>query len=261
VDPRERNGSGVQGADGWRRFIDVADRIAPRFAEHTAAIPALVDSSILLSDGLCVCALCEMFEVDHLLEAGTGFGGSTEMFARYFAGAGLAARIWSIDQAVNPRWQRLLAILGLRHYSRFVWSSEKRAAPIAAARLAPHGNVTLARGDAMVEMPKVAARLVAGGARLGVFIDGPKGEEQMRLAERLFAISPQVRFAALDDIGPIFDRDGRQARFRASRFAAFATSDAAYFSRYSWINRGLVPERMVGEPGHTGYGVGVLINR
>jgi hypothetical protein len=133
-------------ACSWDAFVAVADRVAPRFAESVALIDTLVDSSILFSDGLCVAVLCDCFGVESLIEAGTGFGGSTEMFARYFASTGNNRHIWSIDEAVNPRWQRPLALLGIKHYSRYVWSTEKHARQIARARLAAFSKCHAAPG-------------------------------------------------------------------------------------------------------------------
>jgi hypothetical protein len=261
-------------AFSWDAFTAVADRVAGPFVERTNVITELVDSSILLSDGLCVCALCELLAVDHLVEAGTGFGGSTEMFARYFQDESFSSpkpqvpsphgsrvrRIWSIDQAVNPRFQRILGVLRLKHYGRYVWSSDKRARQIARRRLLPFPNVTLLRGDANEKLPELVDRLVGEGARVGLVIDGPKGDEQLRLAEAAMRRSPLVTFAALDDVGPLFDGEGREARFRGSPYAAFVTSDRQYFDRYGWVNAGRVPERMAGRPEHTGYGMGVLVN-
>lgn len=251
----------VTTAFDWQRFVTIADRVAGEFTDRTGGMADLVDSSILFSDGLCFCALCEMFEVDHIVEAGTGYGGSTEMFARYFAGGRSLRRIVSIDDAVNPRWQRLLAVLHIRHYSRFVWSSEKGAARIAKARLAGFPHVTLVRGDAFRKLPAIVNRIASEGGRIGLMIDGPKGELQMQLADQLLAVSPNVRFAALDDIGPMFDVEKRHARFCAHPFAAFATSDRAYFDRYGTVNRGRLPGRMLKDPAHTGYGMGILVNR
>lgn len=245
----------------FAEFVAVADGLTDRFVSRTDPMTEWVDSSILFSDGFCFCALCEWFAVDHIVEAGTGFGGSTEMFARYFADGTRVKQIWSVDDAVNPWLQWPLAVVGLRHYSRFVWSTEKRAKRIARRRLAPFQHVTLVRGDAHRQVPRIVARLSHQPARVGVLLDGPKGEEQMVLAEQLLRGCPAVAFVALDDIGPIFDVEGRGERFRASRYAAFSTSDAAFFERYGWINHDRVPERMAGDPTHTGYGMGVLINR
>jgi hypothetical protein len=245
----------------WDRFLSFADHAMGEFGERTSGITDLVDSSILFSDGLCFCALCEMFAVDHIIEAGTGYGGSTEMFARYFADGRLVKRIVSIDDAVNPRWQRLLAVLRIRHYSRFVWSSEKGAARIARQRLSGYPHVTLVRGDAFRKLPSIVTSIVREGGRIGLLIDGPKGELQLQLADQLLALSPSVAFAALDDIGPMFDVEARHARFRAHPLAAFATSDRAYFDRYGHANRGRLPGRMLKDPAHPGYGMGILVNR
>jgi hypothetical protein len=244
----------------WVRFTSITDRIAGEFSRRTDAMAEHVDASILFSDGLCVCALCELFEVDQLIEVGTGYGGSTEMFGRYFAGHSRLRHIWSIDDAVNPRWQWLLAVTHLRRYSRHVWSTEKRAKEVARARLAAFSNVTLLRGDGFAKLPPLVRRLAGEGQRIGLLIDGPKGELQLRLAEQAFALSPLVTFAALDDIGPMYDAERRHAQFMASGGAVFATSDARYFDRYGSINRGRLPGRMLKNPAHRGYGLGVMVN-
>jgi hypothetical protein len=244
----------------FNKFAALADGRTGRFLDRTKAMPEWIDSSILFSDGFCFCVLCELLAVQHIVEAGTGFGGSTEMFARYFTEPEPVSRIWSVDDAVNPWLQWPLAKLGIRHYSRFVWSTEKGARQVAKERLRPFANVTLVRGDAHVHIPRIVARLASQGESVGVLLDGPKGLEQMLLAERLLREFHQVRFVAVDDIGPIFDIEGRGERFRASPYAAFATSDTAFFERYGWINQARVPARMSGQPTHTGYGMGILIN-
>lgn len=244
---------------GLVEFSSLADGLTDRFVSRTGPMTALIDSSILFSDGFCFCVLCELLEVNHIVEAGTGFGGSTEMFARYFADGTRVRRIWSVDDAVNPRWQWPLAKLGIRHYSRFVWSSDKRARSIARERLMPFPHVTLVRGDAHQKVPAIIGALEPD-ARVGVLLDGPKGEEQIILAERLLRENPFVAFVALDDIGPIFDVEHRGERFRASPYATFSTADRDYFDRYGWINQGRLPDRMAGDPRHTGYGMGILVN-
>lgn len=83
----------------------------------------------------------------------------------------------------------------------------------------------------------------------------------MRLADELLAHSPLVQFVALDDVGPMFEVEGRYSRMLANNNTVFVTSDARYFERYSWVNAGRLPARMVGKPGHTGYGMGVMVRR
>lgn len=244
-----------------QRFLSTADRIAPAFYEKTSAIGELVDSSILFSDGLCVCVLCEMFGVDCLVESGTGFGGSTEMFARYFAEHEKVSRIWSVDLQVNPVQAWLLARLGIRRLDPHVWSTRRRARQMAQRRLSRFRHVELAHGDAMHKLPAMVAALAGQGARVGIVIDGPKEERQMLLAHQLLALSPAVCFAALDDVGPMFDESDRYARFVSSPYAVFATSDRSYYARYGWVNGGRLPGRMRGKPNHTGYGLGILVNR
>jgi hypothetical protein len=122
-------------------------------------------------------------------------------------------------------------------------------------------NVTLLRGDACVKLAPLVTGLAKRQARIGVVLDGPKGDQQMRLADELLAHSPLVQFVALDDVGPMFEVEGRYSRMLANNNTVFVTSDARYFERYSWVNAGRLPARMVGKPGHTGYGMGVMVRR
>jgi hypothetical protein len=110
-----------------------------------------------------------------------------------------------------------------------------------------------------IKTPKIIAGLERD-ARVGVLLDGPKEEEQMILAEQLLREYRSVAFVALDDIGPIFDVEHRGELFRASPYATFSTSDREFFDRYGWLNQDRLPPRMLGDAGHTGYGMGILIN-
>ena len=241
----------------FKRFLSIADQIAPAFYERTWQM-TLAHSSILFTDGLCICALCEMYEIDELVEAGTGCGGSAEMFARYFVEGRAVKRIRSVDLA-DPIWARPLHWLRIRHRDPHVFSS-RWAQRAARERLSRFPNVELIYGDASFKLPLIVRELTERHARVGVFIDGPKEAAQLGLAHELLGHSPLVRFAALDDVGPIFDGGGRYARFRSSPYAAFATSDHEFFDRYSWVNATRLPVRMARKPEHTGYGVGILIN-
>jgi hypothetical protein len=241
----------------WDRFVAVADRIAPDFDAMMGARD-LVDSSILFSDGLCLCALAELFTVDALAEAGTGYGGSTEMLARYFIDR--PVDIWSIDIATTS-FDEWLFRLRIRARPRHLWPARRRAGEVAAERLRCYPRVTLAQGDAMVELPRLISAWSASRARIGVLLDGPKEEPQLRLAEQLLAMSPRVAFVALDDIGPKYDAEGRLERFRRSPYAAFTTADPAFVQRYRWIDRERLPDYMRVVPNHPGYGMGILVNR
>lgn len=241
-------------------FQSTADKIAPAFFEKTKAMMELVDSSILFSDGLCVCTLCEMYGVDYLVESGTGFGGSTEMFARYFADDPKVKGIFSVDLMAHPVWSHVLDRLRIKRRDHHVWSSRRRAKQIARKRLRQFRKVELVRGDARSRLPAIVSALDAKRARVGVVIDGPKEAPQMALAHRLLESSSSVCFVALDDIGPIFNESGRYTRFCNSKYAVFATSDPRFYARYGWVNNDRLPARMRNQPNHTGYGLGVLVN-
>ncbi len=242
----------------WERFAAAADRVTPAFDAVTRDLP-LVDSSVLFSDGLCVCALCELLAVDCIIESGTGFGGSTEMLAKYFTGRGPVKRIWSIDMATT-RMQEWRIRLGLEARPPHVWSRGRKAAAVASERLARYPMVTLVRGDGTTEVPRLVRERTRAGDRIGVLIDGPKEQAQFDLAEALLRTFTSVRFVALDDIGPKFG-DGRLERFSSSAYAAFSTSDPEFVERFRWIDRDRLPSYMRAVPGHTGYGLGVMVPR
>lgn len=235
----------------YAAFEATADRIAGDFISNTEEL-TLLPFSILFSDALCLCALCEMYGVDYLLESGTGFGGSTEMLARYFHGR--KPRIVSVDLTVT-RWQRWLhRRLGTR--DKQIWCVAQGGPQQVRARLASYPQVELLSGDGVRVLPQLVRKLTATGSRVGVLIDGPKEAAQLQLAQSLLAGSPLVCFAALHDIAPRFNEGARHARFLGSRYAAFATSDRRFFDRYHSVNAGRLPARFE----DTGDGLGVLIN-
>jgi hypothetical protein len=147
------------------RFTAEADRIAPRFDAVTRDIGELSHAGILFSDGLCICALCEMFRVDALVENGTGCGGSTEMFARYFEPGALRGGIVSIDLAYTRFTTWLRTRLRLRERTVF---TTRWAQPIAREKLSRFPQVTLLHGDARRRMPSIVRGLVNRGMRIGL---------------------------------------------------------------------------------------------
>jgi hypothetical protein len=242
---------------GSARFFEIADTIAKPFVESTDPIPSYVPEGIIHSDGLCIAALCEMYEIDYLIESGRANAGSTEMFARYFANHPRIKHIWSIDLKVNRTWRRLVKWVGSKRY-RHIHPRDPNQESQVRQRLAPFRDIlSLVDGDAFLEIPKIMRKLNLNSCRVGVFIDGPKEEPQMRLANNLLDLSPNVTFAALDGVGPRFP--GRYERFCKNARAVFCTSDDAFYSRYAWVNKGRLPPTVL-DCGSAQSGVGVLIN-
>lgn len=138
------------------------------------------ERSILMSEGLAICAMCDLFAVDMLIESGTYNGRSTDIFARYLP---QACPIHSIDIEVRDEARR---------------------------RLATHSNVTLHEGDSRSRMLEL---LGDDAARVGVFIDGPKGRAAVRMA--IDALNrPAVAFVAIHDMNRTRADGKRRARGR-----------------------------------------------
>jgi hypothetical protein len=117
--------------------------------------------------------------------------------------------------------------------------------------------VTLLDGDAFVEIPKLLERLDLRSSRVGIFLDGPKEQPQMQLANQLLDMSQSIAFAALDDVGPRYR--GRFERLLDNPRAVFCTSDEEFYSRYGWVNQGRLPPGSA-DRGAAMSGVGILVN-
>jgi hypothetical protein len=241
----------------YDHFLDTAGEIATRFHEHTRDMPP-VPSGLMFSDAMCVCAMCELSAVDCLVEAGTGFGSSTEMFARYFLSAGSVRRIISID--LHQGWisSQLSRLRGESSPHIWRWNRGRLARDRARLALARFPNVELRYGDARILLPSIVSELAAQGTRIGVVIDGPKEEAQLALAHELLALSPLVRFAAMDDIGPIYHAGARYQRFLTSPYPKFSTTEHGFFKRFAWLEGDRLSKQ---DPTFEGHGLGVLVNQ
>lgn len=96
------------------------------------------DNGIFFSEGFAFCRLCDHFKVNVILESGTCYGSSTEIFARYFEGRGI--RIRTVD-------------LAQRDFVR--------------QRLSRFGDVELIDGDSFKEIPRLLQEMEREGERGG----------------------------------------------------------------------------------------------
>jgi hypothetical protein len=180
------------------------------------------------------------------------------MFARYFADHPKLKHIWSIDLTKNP----VLVSLGRYLFPQQGWihihPTDSKQKMNVERRLAPFRHlVSLVDGDAFVEIPRILSSLDLNASRVGIFLDGPKEEPQMRLANQLLDMSPNIVFAALDDVGPRYA--GRFERLVTNRRAVFCTSDDDFYRRYGWVNQRRLPPGSE-DRGSVMSGVGVLVN-
>jgi hypothetical protein len=111
---------------------------------------------IWFTEGFLLCSINDLLNVDLIVESGTAWGQSTEIFANYFPDK----HVITIDTGQN--------------YNN--WEETKD-------RLSVYNNITCMKGDSYNVIPEVIQHY--SDLRIGVFIDGPKGEAGVNLSNRL----------------------------------------------------------------------------
>ncbi len=123
---------------------------------------------MLKAENFCFCCMCELYSVDVIIETGVFFGASTEMFARYFEGS--ETEIHAIDISWPDGLQEKL-------------QSYKNIKETYCA-------------DGTQKILELITKFK--DKKIAVFIDGPKGEQQLSLAKKIIN---SVEFVALHDVG------------------------------------------------------------
>lgn len=166
------------------------------FRDRVLPIP-WTPRSILTSEGFAVCAMADLHGIDALIETGVCNGRSTEMWARYLPPP---AAIIAIDWAVTDA---------------------------ARTRLTPYNNVLLCEGDATRLLPATVKQMRK--RRVGVFIDGPKGEAAVELARQCMA-HPHVAFVGVHDMPKLL-----HGRPHAERDLLEAVGGPQWFTDDQWF--------------------------
>ena len=195
-----------------------AAAIADDYARAVADIP-YEHKGVLFSEILFLCAALGPERPERVVESGRARGQSTHLLATCLP----ECEIVSVER--NP---------------------DSPDVPVAAARLAPFGNVQLLFGDAMRMLPELVRE---GDA---VLIDGPKGYRALRLAFKVLA-SCRPRAVFIHDCGL-----GTEERKFLDRYVPETVySDApAFVERYAFLDaacRALNPDvaREDREPGRS----------
>jgi hypothetical protein len=131
---------------------------------------------ILSSEGFAICVLCDFLGVDVLIESGTAYGRSTEIFGKY----GIP-KIYSIDRASLANWSK-------KRCDR-VWNEVKD-------RLSIYSNIEMIKGNSFDIVGKLLE--CNKGKRIGLMIDGPKGKEAIDLAKKSLG-SGDIMFVGIHD--------------------------------------------------------------
>lgn len=131
-------------------------------------------NSIFFSEALTLYTLAKEYKIDCFIESGVYRGGSTSLWGRIFPNI----ELYSIDyvqEGPNPRQK---------------WESVQ-------AKLKPlYPNINFIEGDGNIKLPEIIES--NSNKKFGVFVDGPKDEEGLKLAEKC-ANYDNVYFSSLHD--------------------------------------------------------------
>lgn len=125
-----------------------------------------VSCGILMSEGFSVCAAIDLYNINMLIESGIYNGHSTQIWANYSETIQIKAFDIKLKEATKNR--------------------------LSAAK-----NISMERGDSRVLIPKLLTD--NKDKKIGVFIDGPKALEALKLAEECYRYD-NVAFVAIHDL-------------------------------------------------------------
>tara|TARA_R100000808_G_scaffold7892_1_gene22644 strand:+ start:3082 stop:3777 length:696 start_codon:yes stop_codon:yes gene_type:complete len=145
----------------------------PYVEEFKKAITStwLTPRGIMFSEGFALVSLMKHFDIDLMIESGVAYGGSTEMMA-------LATQ--------KP-------IVGIDTFTCYDDSYV-----YAKNRLAKYKNVLLIKGDSFDKLPGILNTFT--GNKIGIFIDGPKGEMAIDMSRQLYEGDHRIKFICIHDL-------------------------------------------------------------
>ena len=146
-----------------------------RFEKTVSDVPR-VKHGIFLIEGLFLCSVFDILDTDLIIESGTAYGGSTEVFANYFD-----IPVITIDS------NKLYGVHG-----------------DTANRLASYSNLTCLKGNSFKLLPELVRS--NSDKRISVFIDGPKGDLAMKLRSEIINYDNIVSVGFHDIDYPLFHK-------------------------------------------------------
>ncbi len=180
----------------------------PRFEETAGKVP-WCPRSILMSEGLAVCAMADLHGIDLLIESGVCNGRSTEMWCRYLPEA---TRIKAIDWNIpTETHNRLKAYM-------FPQTMDQRLI------------LFLANAERCV--PEMIAN--AASLRIGIFIDGPKDDAAVKLARECIA-HKNVQFVGVHDLALHQAWRPHEARYNFAMQNRVDGDDPIWFTDAEWF--------------------------
>ena len=155
--------------------------------------------SILLSEAFAVCAMCDLYGVDSLVESGIYEGRSTMIWGNYLS------KVVAFDLTIRPGVSERI----------------------------PACNVSLVEGDSRKLLP---AYLAVASCKVGIFLDGPKGEDAIMLGRQFLEV---VQFVAVHDMHKMSFGKLNDSRLLAEREGFQFFTDAEWFvEQYKFLDEG-----------------------
>lgn len=166
--------------DPAKSLLSNAQRLLPRYDQLRAEI-GVTKCGMGINDGLALVSQIDLTGIDVLLESGTSVGNSAMLMARFFQETPL--QIITVDFGDTTMGGKCAGAVADTH-----------------ARLKPFSNIRALLGDSFSLFPELIKK--HSGRRIGLFIDGPKGDLAIRLCEASMKLSADVKFCMLHDVAP-----------------------------------------------------------
>lgn len=166
----------------FQKISAAAEIIQKEYSSKVGMVPYHMHG-VFPSETLALLSTAMATKVDVLIESGTAFGQNAEMMARFLVDK--PVQMYTIDNCETYGEERC----------------QKTS-----TRLKNFTNLNfIFPGDTYEELPKLLAK--HKGDRIGIFIDGPKGNEAADLCADMIKASADVKFCALHDVSPTSGED------------------------------------------------------
>ena len=199
------------------KFFKTCDEIKQEFCEKLSDI-VWQKKGVFFTEALAFIAMCKMYKIDTIIESGVRNGDSTEMWLKYF---GDDIHLYSVDL--------------MEH---------KDDVNAAVNRLSGYENLSFKQGDGEKIVPGLIH--ILKGKNIALFLDGPKEFGAMRITQRCFAASSDVKFSSIHDMGngalKVSTKPSTAQSIKTMRGwnnFVFDTDDIDFRQRYSDIDKRL----------------------
>ena len=169
-----------------------------------------VPRGILISEGFIFCALCDLYDVDIILESGVYNAGSTLIWAKYFK-----KEIKSWDVTIRND---------------------------AKDRVRDYPRVELIQGDGRFGIREYLNRHPF--KKVGIFLDGPKGVDAVNWAKRFMGYS-NVKFATFHDCHKLSYGKENITRIEAEKYQGtqFYSDLEPFVKKYAYLDKEIIGKK------------------